>query len=288
MYHRWKLTESTDPAERERFYLRVIDRQINLLAGKSGIELTRVPVVVSGMGSSSIGMRELSYAQTPFPLDGSGIVAARIEDQHRPILLVSGLRSQHDVMRGEEVQLIGLENLIGELKQPSTSFTVVLPGTHSKHVFIQDGMVVDFSTAMTGELFDLLTTKGLLSHSVVPPTGPPNLQTWESFRKGVRYSTGRSLIHALFRVRTNDLFREYTPAENYQFLSGLLIGAELGELGKFPDAPVILCCPAHLTEFYKQAIDELGLEKRSLRISADDFNRLTVASQIKIAERFDL
>lgn len=288
VFDRWRTMNSSDPTERERFYLRVVDHHIDLLSDQSGVELNRVPVVVSGMASSSIGMRELPYAQTPFSLDGSGVVAGRIADDHRPILLVSGLQSQDDVMRGEEVQLIGLDNLIRKLDRPTATYTVILPGTHSKHVTIQGGSVVDFSTAMTGELFDLLTTKGLLSHSVLEPTETTRPQNWGSFRKGVRYSTQRSLLYALFRVRTNNVFKEYTLHENYHFLSGLLIGAELGELVNFPDTQIILCCPAHLTEIYGQAIEELGLKGRTHRVLAEEFSRLTVASQIRIADRLKL
>ena len=279
---------SSDAKDRERFYLRFVEFYIDQLFGDSGIILSRVPVILSGMASSSIGMRELPYAQTPFPLDGAGIIASRIEGQHRPILLVSGLQSQHEVMRGEEIQLIGLESTIHAMEQPGSMCTVLLPGTHSKHVSIQNGRVVHFSTAMTGELFDLLTSKGLLSHSVAPPTNPPRRPDYQCFRKGVQHATQQSLLHALFRVRTNELFHEFTPEENYYFLSGLLIGAELGDLSKLPTIPILLCCPAHLADFYNHAIEELGLKDRSHQISTDDFNRLTVASQIKIADRFNL
>ena len=57
------------------------------------------PVVISGMAGSSIGWKELPYARLPFRLDGSDAVVNEIEPD---TFLISGVRSEDDVMRGEE------------------------------------------------------------------------------------------------------------------------------------------------------------------------------------------
>src|SRR6185295_9114432 len=56
-----------------------------------------LPVVISGMASSSIGWKELPYAKLPFSLDGRDAVWEKVEGR---VYLISGLRSATDVLRG--------------------------------------------------------------------------------------------------------------------------------------------------------------------------------------------
>ncbi len=63
------------------------------------------------MASSSIGMKELPYARLPFALDGGHVQLMYFREERvfpHEIMLISGVKSDHDVMRGEETQLIGL------------------------------------------------------------------------------------------------------------------------------------------------------------------------------------
>src|SRR3546814_9542220 len=79
-----------------------------------------------------------------------------------PALIVPGLSCERpdgsaDVMRGEETQIFGLaESLAGPAM-------LCMPGTHSKHVWLRDGRIERFATAMTGEVFALLSRHGLLA-----------------------------------------------------------------------------------------------------------------------------
>jgi len=282
VYEQWR--EMNPLPSRETYYLEFIRNQIKGLEGKFGKPLDAVPFILTGMASSSIGLRELPYAQTPFPLDGSAAISTQLVDNKRPILLVSGLRTNHEVMRGEEIQLMGLESLIRELEKPGTPTVVILPGTHSKHVVVEQGTITDFSTAMTGELFQLLSSRGLLSLSLGKPEkdDPPD---WNAFGEGVRLARNQALLHALFKVRTNDLLGNFNPLQNFHFLSGLLIGAELSELRSYPDSPIVLCSSAHLLGNYQYALRELGMIDRTHQVSPEEFDHLTILSQIKIAER---
>src|SRR5579864_1871512 len=54
-----------------------------------------VPVVISGMASSTIGWKELPYAKVPFAFDGRDAVWDRIEPR---VYLVSGLRTDTEVL----------------------------------------------------------------------------------------------------------------------------------------------------------------------------------------------
>jgi 2-dehydro-3-deoxygalactonokinase len=56
-YQQWQQTS----LPREEFFAAIINRQIDVLAGKTGMPLQDVRVALSGMASSSIGMIELPY-----------------------------------------------------------------------------------------------------------------------------------------------------------------------------------------------------------------------------------
>src|SRR3954471_8980757 len=47
--------------------------QINRLAKKTMLDLENIPVAISGMASSSIGIEDVQYAGLPFRLDGSQV-----------------------------------------------------------------------------------------------------------------------------------------------------------------------------------------------------------------------
>src|SRR5678815_25631 len=107
-----------------------------------------IPIVISGMASSSIGIRELDYSSIPFPVSGTSANTEWIQTStlKNPVLLVSGVRTDDDVMRGEETQLTGLLHLIQIEKASKHLF--ILPGTHSKHIVVDQGNVIDLKTYM--------------------------------------------------------------------------------------------------------------------------------------------
>jgi len=121
------------------------------------------------MASSSVGWRELPYAKTPFPLDGSGVRSDELTwskpEWLGPVHLISGVATACDMMRGEETEIIGLMSEASLASQRNRSL-LILPGTHSKHVWIEDQSVVEFRTFMTGELFEVLGQQSLLKASV--------------------------------------------------------------------------------------------------------------------------
>jgi 2-dehydro-3-deoxygalactonokinase len=133
----------------------------------------------------------------------------------------------------------------------------IFPGTHSKHVRVKGDKVVDFSTFMTGEFFQLLSTKSILAASV--SAGDPSVATLPpAFEQGVEDSRRSGLLHNAFLVRTNQLLANYSIEDNYYYLSGLLIGEEL----KFPThtgAPLTIVAAGRMKEYYPAACHQLGM-----------------------------
>ena len=246
VYNKW--IESNQPeSERVAFYKHILR---SVLTGyfKEGIK--GVPVIISGMASSTIGMKALAYSELPFELKSMNVnieIIKADDDLHHDILLVSGLRTPDDVMRGEETMLLGCDI------EKDEDALIIFPGTHSKHVVVKNNAVVDFKTYMTGEMFDLLASKSILSNSVAQ-----NSNDHENiFIKGVKEGEKNNLLNSSFHVRTNQLFRKYSVEENYHFLSGLVIGCELKEI-IVSSKNIYLVCSKNLFKNYLMALKVLN------------------------------
>jgi 2-dehydro-3-deoxygalactonokinase len=282
-FERWR--QSGYPEEKRiSFYLEVIGRHIKKIAEKTGTPLTGVKLVVSGMASSSIGFIDIPYSIVPLPVDGSGIQTAFLnasEDFEHDVLVISGVRTADDVMRGEETQLIGCINPDHFIKNE----LFIFPGTHSKHIQVQENQLTGFKTYMTGELFSLLAQKSILKNAV-EAGGAENALS--SFKKGISDSITTNLLHAIFRVRTNELFNVYPKNENYHYLSGLIIGAELKDLIDSDAETINLLCGPDAAKYYQTALEELVPQKNINVFSAKRTDEATVLGQLKIANQLKI
>jgi 2-dehydro-3-deoxygalactonokinase len=219
-----------------------------------------LPLVISGMASSSIGWRELPYAAAPLKLDGSNLSFAKL-DWKKPewigtTYLLSGVATQVEIMRGEETEAIGL---LSELPQKQ-SLTLVLPGTHSKHLSVQAGEIIDIRTFMTGELFEVLARHSILKASIDP--GSSSETSPDSFEEGVLWARQRGLGAALFRTRTRAVLDHRPASENNWFLSGVLIGAELLDLLDYSaHSPIYLAGTGRVGELYVRAMTGINPEE---------------------------
>src|SRR5690606_32638833 len=119
---------------------------------------------------SSVGMKELPYAKLPFSIYGDHVIlhaSAPSPQFPHPVLLLSGVTDGNEVMRGEETQVIGIADLLAGLGKTDNTI-VVMPGTHSKHVYLQDSHISRIGTYLTGELFAVLSENGLFKTAVEP------------------------------------------------------------------------------------------------------------------------
>lgn len=245
------------PEQRVAFYLAVVRQHVEKLEAAAETALAGVPVVVSGMASSTVGMMELPYKPLPFAVDGSDLltkIIAPTADFPHPVLLISGVKSDDDVMRGEEVQLVGC----GFENTPEEQL-FLHPGTHAKHVTVQNGQAKSLKTYMTGEFFSLLSTKSILAASVEEGGTLAEGRHQQWFAQGVLEGQQANLLHNAFLVRTNDLFQKNSKPENYFYLSGLLIGSECHELLSHRPAGIVLAGEAVLVDLYGAALRVLGI-----------------------------
>ena len=235
--------------------------QEEVLALDPGRTWSTSPVVASGMVTSAHGWLELPYARTPLPLDGTGLVSRRQRlPDGREVVLVSGLTDGQDVMRGEECELLGLARWSDwPAVAPAGRATVILPGTHCKHVQVDAGKVCGFRTYLTGELYDLLRRHSVLRHSLPPLDAPGGPLDLPALTEGVQCVRRVGLLAALFQVRTGTLLRGLSPAAAEGFLNGVLVGAEFAGCCADPARPLVLSAGERASALYAAGLRALGL-----------------------------
>ncbi|HCT5822559.1 TPA: 2-dehydro-3-deoxygalactonokinase [Citrobacter sedlakii] len=210
------------------------------------------PVVMAGMIGSNVGWKIAPYLPVPASFSAIGEHVTSVGDN---IWIIPGLsvsrEDNHNVMRGEETQLLGARSL-------SPSAVYVMPGTHCKWVQTDAEQIHDFRTVMTGELHHLL-----LRHSLVGAGLPDQVPSPEAFSAGLeRGLNSPDVLPKLFEVRASHVLGSLPREQVSEFLSGLLIGAEVASMGDFipGEQAITLVAGSSLTARYQQAFHVVGRE----------------------------
>lgn len=210
------------------------------------------PVVMAGMVGSNVGWKIAPYLPLPAAFSDIGQQLTAVGDN---IWIIPGLYvsrdDNHNVMRGEETQLLGARALA-----PSSVY--VMPGTHCKWVLADRRQIHDFRTVLTGELHHLL-----LQHSLVGAGLPPQETSAAAFAAGLQRGINNpAVLPQLFEVRASHVLGALPREQVSEFLSGLLIGAEVATLSDtFAGQQAIsLVAGSSLTSRYQQAFAAIGRE----------------------------
>ncbi|MEM7250016.1 MAG: 2-dehydro-3-deoxygalactonokinase [Pseudomonadota bacterium] len=219
-------------------------------------------LLASGMIGSRQGWVEADYLPCPAPLDDlvGNLCAVPFRESSLHIVpgLTTGADEQFpDVMRGEEVQVLGTRAL------GAVESVFVLPGTHSKWVRVRGDTVDTFTTFMTGEVYGALREHTILGRMM---TGGNSLET-EAFDDGLaasRVAGGPGdLLSRMFSTRTLGLFERLSADGAGSYLSGLLIGSEVAAMCQQYDADAIAILGSNaLGVRYARAFQWYGLSHR--------------------------
>jgi 2-dehydro-3-deoxygalactonokinase len=220
-------------------------------------------VLICGMAGARQGWIEAPYLDAPAQLGrlAAGAVTPEMPGPLNPRILPGVcLRDlgAEDVMRGEETQLLGLSALI-----PGFSGLAVMPGTHSKWALLNGTKLERFSSAMTGEVFELLRTHSVLRHSLVGELEGEDRE--RGFEAGLDQGleNPERLTATLFKVRAGSLLSGRSAPWCAGFLSGLLIGAEIGGQRDWIGEPEIpLVGSVGLCGLYQMGFARLGATTR--------------------------
>lgn len=217
------------------------------------------PLLLAGMIGSNRGWIEAPYV--PCPAGLQDLAGRLIWAEEGRAAIVPGLShltdDSADVMRGEEVQILGAvaAGLIPD------RCVVCHPGTHNKWINVSEGRIIGFTTVMTGEIFNLLKEHSILADLLAQPA-----DTGEAFHKGARRGLSHDGLTAeLFSIRARVLLDQAAREDAASYVSGLLIGADLRVgLRTEPDAELIVMGRPELTGLYVAALVEAGREAREV------------------------
>jgi 2-dehydro-3-deoxygalactonokinase len=218
-----------------------------------------LPAVLCGMVGSSIGWTQAPYVACP--AQPAQIINACVTLCDAPVRIIPGLSCRNrldapDYLRGEETQILGALQLTPALHRGR--WLLCLPGTHTKWVLIEDGVVREFLTALTGEIFAVLCAHSVL---VRKSADDPDVFDMVAFGEGLaRFGTfpHAQLLHRLFESRSRQLAEKLKACAADAFLSGLLIGCDVEGALRLLDVQtlptVYLIGSARLTRLYAAAL----------------------------------
>jgi 2-dehydro-3-deoxygalactonokinase len=215
-----------------------------------------LPLIASGMITSRQGWVELPYVDCPAgPQDLAKSIHTKLLASGRTVHFLTGLhlKSQtlgHDVMRSEETQVFGA------LDTGAKHF--VTPGTHSKWIDVEDDKITNFATYVTGETFAVMK-----AHSILGRLMANDVDDEHAFLKGIdrAFADPAGLLHNLFSARSLALYQELASDKISSYLSGLIIGAEIGHAISMRDSTqhYVVLASAGIGGKYMTAMKHAGL-----------------------------
>ena len=190
--------------------------------------------VAYGMITSNMGLLEIPHV--PAPAGARELRAAMQERTFEdiapfPIAFIPGVRNfagpvdltnfpQMDMMRGEEVEAIGLHALLA----PEGPAVFILPGSHNKFVSMDaQGRILGCMTSISGELLDAMTHHTILADAAGGGFASADTYDAEMARAGARECAASGLGRAAFAGRILHTLggREHAQIQSY------LLGAAL-------------------------------------------------------------
>lgn len=219
-------------------------------------------IVLCGMAGARGALRETPYVPCPASIAQWVSGAVEFEARGYALRIAAGVSCQggpggSDVMRGEETQVFGAMAIDPTLAHGEQ--LVVLPGTHSKWVRLNEGRIAEFRTFMTGELFALLAGSSLFA----------SIATVDSDDEAGGFSAGLAradeegvLSASLFEARAAQLVAGRSGDWARGFVSGLLIGAEISDMA--PQGSLLVIGAPEVAACYDKALARRGVRARQM------------------------
>ena len=200
--------------------------------------------VASGMITSALGLMEIPHVPAP-----AGAAELREKMQEKvfedvasfPIAFIPGMRnfagpvdlenfSGMDMMRGEEVEAVGLYKLLA----PKGAAMFVLPGTHNKFVAMDaQGRMLGCMTSISGELLDALTHHTIIAEAVGHSFVSADEYDPEYAKAGARECAVSGLGRAAFAGRILSTLGGKDRAKLQSYLLGATLALDVQAMQSF-------------------------------------------------------
>ncbi len=208
---------------------------------------------MAGMVGSNVGWKIAPYLPLPAAFSDIGQQLTAVGDN---IWIIPGLcvsrDDNHNVMRGEETQLLGARALA-----PSSVY--VMPGTHCKWVLADRRQIHDFQYRFDRGIASSVASALAGGRRL---TAAGNVRCRIRGRSAARYQQPRCPAAAVWKFALRTCWARCLASRLAEFLSGLLIGAEVATLSDtFAGQQAIsLVAGSSLTSRYQQAFAAIGRE----------------------------
>jgi 2-dehydro-3-deoxygalactonokinase len=219
-----------------------------------------LPVLATGMITSRQGWHDVPYVPCPAGIkEIAGGVLHYASRRGRDITFVPGLSSfahdgTPDVLRGEETQVLGASK--GGLEH------FLAPGTHNKWMDVEDSVIRRFTTYVTGEAYAVFKQHSILGRLIMEERDDE-----DAFEIGVKKGLNdpAGLLHHLFSVRSLGLYDRLKGEALSSYMSGLLLGTEIGHArrARSASAPYTILASQHIAQRYVRAMAIAGLQAKA-------------------------
>ncbi len=214
------------------------------------VKNNKLEVWACGMVGSKQGWIEVPYVQAPCKIYDVNFLKPKILDDRFTLSILSGVSQMlpEDIMRGEETLIAGYL-----LTKKNFDGSICIPGTHSKWINVKKAKILNFSTFLTGELFDLLSYQSILKFSITD-----NKFSKDKFIEGINevFHNPQKFTNQLFQLRAKHLLKNQKSIHTNSLLSGYIVGIELlGSKDYWYKKDLILIGSKFMNSCYKLALN---------------------------------
>ena len=223
----------------------MLRESMETVLGRNGYAMEDVEkCVASGMITSALGLMEIPHV--PGTAGAADLRAAMQQKVFEdiapfPIAFIPGVRnfagavdlenfSGMDMMRGEEVEAIGLYKLLA----PKGAAMFVLPGTHNKFVSMDaQGRILGCMTSISGEMLDAITHHTIIAEAVGHSFVSADEYDSEYAKAGARECAVSGLGRAAFAGRILATLGGKEKAKLQSYLLGAVLALDVQAMQSF-------------------------------------------------------
>ncbi len=190
-------------------------------------------IIVSGMIT-----REYEHIKAPVGLKELHNTMHKTEIMGISTYFIRGVKTEKDLMRGEETELYGL----GELEKG----LYILPGSHTKIVLVDKNRnITDIKTMLTGEMLEVLSRYTILKESVNISTNTIDKNT---LIKGYECCKENGINYSLFQVRVLSQVENAMSDHVYSFYAGVVMCGDIRMVEKMNPSKIYIAGKPELCE----------------------------------------
>lgn len=258
-------------------------------------------IVASGMITSNLGVYEVPHINGPVSLKDFVANSKVIELEELfsiPCIFVPGMKNQvseteestltinnFDVMRGEEVEAIGL------LKQLHVKGEgiMVLPGSHTKYVAVDEHKRLSSClSTLGGEVLQAIQKETILSSSLSDKL-IENID-FDMLVKGYEATEKFGLTRSLYHIRLHQLFSEYDENARANYFVGAVIHDDIKALLSFVNTDeikwVVVGGSNQLKKVFMYLLDHLNFDWKIIEASGEQVENSMVIGAQEIASEY--